>query len=175
MAKGDLTSMIMADVKKKEKQLAKKVAPEINQLFKESVHNSLIDWYSDYSPMTYERTNNFMKILDSTRTRCKGNILHFSVDSGAMDNYIGWAGYGWGNTYDATREDGKYSNKKGNHQKLNASLAFDYMFMNGEHGHGRWMMHQSTPPFEIIDRDFQSGFGGHVQKIIDNKAKELFR
>ena len=60
MAKGDLVSMIMADVKKKEKQLAKEVAPEINQLFKESVHNSLIDWYNDYSPMTYERTNNFI-------------------------------------------------------------------------------------------------------------------
>ena len=69
-----------------------------------------------------------------------------------MDTYPGWLG-----------------------QPLNIATAFDYMFMNGEHGHGRWMMHQSIPPFEIVDKDFQNGFGGHVQKIIDRKAKELFR
>lgn len=47
------------------------------------------------------------------------------------------------------------------------------MFMNGEHGHGRWMMHQSISPFDRVDRDFRSGFGGRVQKIIDNKAKKI--
>lgn len=47
------------------------------------------------------------------------------------------------------------------------------MFMNVEHGHGRWMMHQSISPFDRVDRDFRSGFGGRVQKIIDNKAKKI--
>lgn len=152
LAKGDLVSMIMADVKKKEKQLAKEVAPEINQLFKESVHNSLIDWYNDYSPMTYERTNNFMNVYQSTRTTVSGNILNLQADCFLMDTYPSWLG-----------------------QPLNIATAFDYMFMNGEHGHGHWMMHQSIPPFKIVDRDFQNGFGGRVQKIINRKAKELFR
>ena len=116
-----------------------------------------------------------MKILDSTRTIGKGNVLHFSVDSGAMDNYIGWAGYGWGNTYDASREDGKYSNKKGNHQELNASIAFDYMFMNGEHGHGHWMMHRSIPPYMYVERDIESGFNGRLDKIINKRVDEILR
>ena len=58
-------------------------------------------------------------------------------------------------------------------QSLQANIAFDYMFMNGEHGHGRWMMHQSISPFDRVDRDFLSGFGGRVQKIIDNRAKKI--
>ena len=37
-------------------------------------------------------------------------------------------------------------------QTLSADTAFDYMFTNGEHGHGRWMMYQSIPPFDRVDR-----------------------
>ena len=92
----------MADIKKKEKQLAKEVAPEINQLFKESVRNSLIDWYNDYSPMTYERTNNFMNVYQSARTTVSGNILNLQADCFLMNTYPGWLG-----------------------QPLNAATAFD--------------------------------------------------
>ena len=170
---------IYADFKKKldriENHIAEEVAPQANELLKESVRYSLIDWYNDYTPQSYERTYNFMKILDSTKTRGKGNVLCFSVDSGAMDSYVGWSGHGWGNTYDEPREDGKYSNKKGNHQKLNASLAFDYMFMNGEHGHGKWMMHQSLPPYMYVERDIESGFGGRLDKIINNRIDQILR
>ena len=170
---------LYADFKKKldriENHIAEEVAPQANELLKESVRYSLIDWYNDYTPQSYERTYNFMKILDSTRTRGKGNVLRFSVDSGAMDNYIGWAGYGWGNTYDAPREDGKYSNKKGSHQKLNASLAFDYMFMGGQHGYGQWMKHQSLPPYMYVERDIESGFGGRLDDIINKKIEQILR
>ena len=97
-----------ADFKKKldriENHIAEEVAPQANELLKESVRYSLIDWYNDYTPQSYERTYNFMKILDSTKTRGKGNILHFSVDSSAMDSYAGWFG-----------------------QTLQSSTAFDYM------------------------------------------------
>ena len=153
MAKGQLTSMILGDVKKAEKQLAKEVAPEINNLFKESVYNSLIEWYRDYKPQSYERTNNFLNVYQSAKTTVNGNILNLQANCFLMDTYSGWFG-----------------------QPLNIATAFDYMFMNGEHGHGRWMMHQSTPPFEIVDRDFQTGFNGCVQKIINERAKKiLFR
>ena len=37
MAKGDLASMILKDIKHTEKQLAKEVAPEINKLFKDTI------------------------------------------------------------------------------------------------------------------------------------------
>ena len=80
MAKGQLTSMILGDVKKAEKQLAKEVAPDINNLFKESVYNSLIEWYRDYKPQSYERTNNFLNVYQSAKTTVNGNILNLQAN-----------------------------------------------------------------------------------------------
>lgn len=156
--KGKLTDFILKDVKQAEKQLAKEVTPEINKLFKESVYNSLIEWYNDYSPNMYQRTNNFMSVYKSATTSCHGNILTMRVDSSFMNDYQGF-------------DIPPYPSYE--KQTLYANTAFDFMFMNGEHGHGRWMMHQSVPPFDKVDRDFRSGFGGKVQKIINNKAKEI--
>lgn len=151
LAKGDLTKIVLKDVRQKEHQLTRIAAPEIHQLFKESVYDSLISWYSDYTPAFYSRTNNFMNVFQSAKTIVNGNLLIMQVDSSSMMDYAGW--------FD---------------QILDASKAFDFMFMNGEHGHGRWMMYQSIPPFHIISKDFESGFRGRVQKIIDDKAKKLF-
>ena len=156
--KGKLTDFILKDVKQVEKQLAKEVAPEINKLFKESVYDSLIQWYSEYSPNIYQRTNNFMNVYKSANTLCRGNILTMRVDSSLMNDYLGF-------------DIPPYPSYE--RQTLYANTAFDFMFMNGEHGHGRWMMHQSIPPFDRVDRDFRNGFGGKVQKIINGKAKEI--
>lgn len=151
-----LAKNIYADFKKKldriENHIAEEVAPQANELLKESVRYSLIDWYNDYTPQSYERTYNFMKILDSTRTRGKGNILRFSVDSGAMDSYVGWFG-----------------------QSLQPSTAFDYMFMDGEHGHRKWIMHQSLPPYMYVERDIESGFGGRLDDIINKRIEQILR
>ena len=156
--KGKLTDFILKDVKQVEKQLAKEVAPEINKLFKESVYDSLIQWYSEYSPNIYQRTNNFMNVYKSANTLCRGNILTMMVDSSFMNDYLGF-------------DIPPYPSYE--RQTLYANTAFDFMFMNGEHGHGRWMMHQSIPPFDRVDKDFRNGFGGKVQKIINGKAKEI--
>ena len=149
-----LAKNMYADFKKKldriENHIAEEVAPQANELLKESVRYSLIDWYNDYTPQSYERTYNFMKILDSTRTRGKGNVLRFSVDSGAMDSYVGWFG-----------------------QSLQPSTAFDYMFMDGEHGHGKLMMHQSLPLYMYVERDIESGFGGRLDKIIKKRIEQI--
>lgn len=156
--KGKLTDFILKNVKQVEKQLAKEVTPEINKLFKESVYDSLIQWYSEYAPNIYQRTNNFMNVYKSANTLCRGNILTMRVDSSFMNDYLGF-------------DIPPYSSYE--RQTLYANTAFDFMFMNGEHGHGRWMMHQSIPPFDRVDRDFRNGFGGKVQKIINGKAKEI--
>ena len=120
---------IYGDFKKKldriENHLAEEIAPQANELLKESVRFSLVDWYNDYTPQSYERTYNFMKILDNTKTRGKRNVLSFIVDSGSMNSYSGFYG-----------------------NSLQPSTAFDFMFMNGEHGHDKkgfegkhhWMM-----------------------------------
>ena len=56
---------IYADFKKKldriENHIAEEVAPQANELLKESVRYSLIDWYNDYTPQSYERTYNLQE------------------------------------------------------------------------------------------------------------------
>ena len=155
---------IYGDFKKKldriENHLAEEVAPQANELLKESVRFSLVDWYNDYTPQSYERTYNFMKILDNTKTRGKRNVPSFIVDSGSMNSYSGFYG-----------------------NSLQPSTAFDFMFMNGEHGHDKkgfegkhhWMMHRSLPPYMYVERDIESGFGGRLDKIINNRIEEILR
>ena len=133
-----------------ENHLAEEIAPEVNKLLKESVRFSLIDWYNDYEPQFYERTRNFMNVLENTRTSGKGNTLIMSVDSGSMGTYPGF--------FD---------------KPLQPSTAFDYFFMNGEHGHGKWMMHQSLPPYMYVENDIYDGFGGRVNTIINNRIGKI--
>lgn len=160
MAKNDLVSIVLKDIKQAEKQLAKEVAPEINKLFKESVGYALIDWYNSYDPKMYKRTNNFMTVAQTAKTIRSGNYLAMTVDSSLMNDYEGFAIKPY-STYEK--------------QTLYADTAFDFFFNQGKHGHGRWMMKQSTPPFWYIDRDIQDGFGGRAQKEINKKFGELLR
>jgi hypothetical protein len=117
------------------------------------VRYSLVDYYNDYNPQAYQRTNNFMNVLKSARTSGKGNVISMSVDSGYMNSYPSWIG--------------------GN--KLQPSTAFDFFFMGGEHGNGRWMMKQSLPPYMYVDADIESGFGGYINKIIDKEVDKILK
>ena len=143
-----------------ENHLAEEVAPDVNKLLQESVRFSLVDWYNDYDPAMYERTYNFMNILHRTRTSGRGNIITMSIDSGDMDSYKGF-------------DIPPYSTYK--KQTLQPSTAFDFMFMNGEHGHGRWMMHRSIPPYIYVDADIQDGFGGRINKVINNRIEKILK
>jgi hypothetical protein len=154
-----------------ENHLAEEVAPEVNKLFKESVEYSLINYYNSYDPENYQRTFNFMNgVLDSARTSGKGNVLTMSVNSGLMDNYNGWSGNApFGSSYFINRKTSPGSNQ------LNASIAFDFFFMNGEHGHGRWWKKNSVPPYVHVNADIMSGFGKRVDKIMNNKIKQILK
>ncbi len=159
MAKNDLKDLIRK-LDRIENHLAEEIAPEVNKLLKESVRFSLIDWYNDYDPRVYKRTYNFMKILDGTETKGHGNLITMTVDSSFMDDYKGF-------------EIPPYPTYKPT--TLKASTAFDYMFINGEHGHGRWLMHKSVPPFLVVDEDIQDGFGGRINKIIDKTIEKILK
>lgn len=145
-----------SDWKKKldriENHLAEEVAPQVNKLLKESIRFSLVDYYNDYDPRRYNRTYNFMKISDGTRTSGKGNILTMTVHSGSMSTYPGFS-------------DPPYPGYK--RESLPPSMAFDFMFMGGEHGHGKWLMHKSLSPYMYVDEDIYSGFGGRVNSAIN--------
>lgn len=153
MAKNNLYSDLKKKLDRIENHIAEEVAPQVNELLKESVRYSLIDWYNDYEPKIYERTYNFMKILDDTRTSGKKNVLTMSIGSSAMNSYSSFFG-------------GK---------SLEPSTAFNYMFMNGEHGHGRYMMHRSLPPYMYVDRDISTGWDGRLNKIVNKKIEEILR
>lgn len=160
MAKNNLYGDFKKKLDRIQNHMAEEVAPQVNELLKESVRYSLIDWYNDYEPNMYKRTYNFMKILDSIRTSGKGNILTLSVDSSAMNPYQGF-------------DEPPYKGYE--KQLLNTGTAFDYMFMNGEHGHGHWMMHRSIPPYMYVERDIESGFNGRLDKIINKRVDEILR
>lgn len=159
MAKNDLNDLIKK-LDRIENHLGEEIAPAVNRLLQESVARSLVDWYNDYDPEYYKRTNNFMSVMTNTRTSGKGNLITMTVDSGSMNSYPGFFG-----------------------QSLQPSTAFDFMFMNGEHGHDRkgfegkhhWMMHRSLPPYMYVERDIESGFGGRLDKIINNRIEEILR
>ena len=151
MAKNDLNSLIQK-LDRIENHLGEEIAPSVNRLLKESVSRSLVDWYNDYEPKEYKRTYNLMNILTNTRTRGKGKKIIMSIDSGSMSTYPGFLG-----------------------QPLQPSTAFDFMFMNGEHGHGRCMMHQSIPPYMFVDNDIYDGFGGRVNKIMNDTIGTILK
>lgn len=152
MAKNDLDDLIRK-LDRIENHLAEEIAPQVNNLLKESVSRSLIDWYNDYDPKIYQRINNFMNILNNTWTSGKGNLLTMTVDSGSMNSYPSFFGG----------------------SSLQPSTAFDFMFMNGEHGHGKWMMHRSIPPYMYVEADIYDGFGGRINKVINSTIERILR
>ena len=135
-----------------ENHLGEEIAPAVNDLLKESVRRSLIDWYNDYEPESYKRTYNFMKILDNTKTSGRGNLITMTIDSGSMNYYPGFA-----------------------NSALQPSTAFDFFFVKGEHGHGKWMMHQSIPPYIHVESDIYDGFGGRINKVINNTIEKILK
>lgn len=134
-------------------RIAEEIAPQVKKLLKTSITMSLVDWYNDYEPTVYKRTYNFMNNL-SYRVSGRKNILTFIIDSGNMRPYKSF--------FDPN--DG-----------LTPSDAFDLMFMDGKHGQGEWMMHQSIPPYMIIEQDIEDGWNGQLDKIINKKLDELWK
>lgn len=168
MGNPSLEKMILQKYQKAAEKVGNKVAPEINKLFKESVEKAITNYYQSYDPEYYQRTNNFMKVTESSKTTSDGKNLIMSVNSGYMNNYPGFSGKGFGNTYSVDDRPHKYE-----HPKLNASIAFGFFFEGGEHGHGNWLMATSTPPYELIEKDINSRFDGKANKIISDALKNI--
>ena len=131
-------------------KVAKEAAPKIDKLFKESVRYAIMDFYASYEPMSYERTLNFMKVTDSANTTVSKNIITLSVNNDLMNDYPG------------------FSNKP-----LSKDTAFDFMFQNGEHGHGKYLMAVSTSPLLQIENDIDSMFAGRAEKILIDAQNKI--
>ena len=148
MGNPSLEAILKKKMAEAEKKIAEKAAPRINNLFKESVANAMVDYYDSYDPRVYERTNNFMSVYRTAETIGKGNVLTMTVNSDNM------------HSYPSMFENGK---------SLDPDIAYEYFFKNGEHGHGKWMMTKSIPPELLIDRDIDDKFGGRAEKIIQEE------
>ena len=131
--------------------VGEKVAPKLNQLFLTSLEKSLSDFYGSYDPKMYHRTNNFRGVQNTGKTFGNGNSILFIADSSSMAYY-----------------PGIYS-------PLSSDAGFDMMFMNGEHGHGRFYATSSTPPYEIVDTLIQSKFNGQADVIINEAVGEIIK
>lgn len=137
-----------------ENHLAEEIAPEVNKLFQESVRYSLVDYYNDYDPRSYHRIYNFMGgIVNSAKTSGAGNVITMSVSSELMNPYPSWTG------------------KK----NFPSDTAFDSFFMGGEHGHGKWMMKCSLPPYMYVDADISDGFGGRANQIMTKVISRVLK
>ena len=130
--------------------VAKEITPEVDQLFKQSVHSAILNFYNSYQPEDYIRTYNFESILSTTKSFVSGNIITLSVDNNSMNDYPGWF-----------------------HKSLDKDSAYHFMFMNGEHGHGIFNMAYSIPPYDLIDADIQSMFNGKGKKLMENAQKKI--
>lgn len=148
---GRLTKMILPEIEKKEKELPKLIAPKINELLKESTQYGLLDWYNSYEPRMYNRTNNLLGVYSTAETTVNGNKITMKVDSSSMHDYPG---------FEIPPYEGYLQ------EPLDAATGFDFMFMNGEHGHGRWNMATTLSPYMYVDRDVADGFGGQAYDII---------
>ena len=113
MANGKLSAMVLKDINKLEKNLAKECAPKINKLFKESLNFAMVNWYNDYDPKKYNRTYNFMKVLNTAQTTGSGTTITMRVDSSAMSDYQGF-------------DEPPYRGYE--KEPLPASLAFDFFY-----------------------------------------------
>lgn len=151
MGNPSLEKMILKKYQDIADHIAEKVTPEVNQLFKESVEKSLINYYNSYTPEWYKRTNNFMSVGESSTTVGKGNVIEMYVDHSPMHDYPGF-------------------NSK---NPFPSADAFDTFFDYGAHGYGSWLMAMSTPPQQLVQKDVDSGFDGKIQKILQNAFKDI--
>lgn len=135
--------------------IGEKVAPKLKPYFDMSVNRALADYYGSYDPKYYRRTNNFMSVTTTTKSVGSGNSVTFTVDSSSMSDYPSMLG-NW-------------------YEDLYAASGFDFMYMNGEHGHGRFLKATSIPPDFLVAEDVESGFNGEAQRIIEQTVSDILK
>lgn len=151
---GDLLANDLQDLinklKKVDTDLAKTVAPKVNNLFKEAVNQSISNYYASYSPRMYARTGNFGNVPESATTMGVGETITMKVNSGVMGNYSGAFG-----------------------TPLSANSAYNMFFMGGQHGHGMWLMAVSEPPYNYVTQQVNSGFGGKINGVMQSALQRI--
>lgn len=152
MAK-DMLDKIIDCLKEFPELYVQKFAEKAKPLVEEKLENSVNNFYMDYTPINYVRTNNFKDNVELD-LHAEGQKLIIDVNSD-MNDYPGW----WG-------------------KPLNADTAWYYMYERGWHGYGDLLFRKETQPSPDQDmRDyFNSGFDGKqidmTYQIVNEILKE---
>ena len=131
-------------------KMTQQIAIDLEPQFKEIVSTAIDGFYMNAQPKMYDRTGNFDSIKDSVKVSASRNEVTIHVGEENMSSYPGMFG-----------------------QALDSSTAFDYFYLNGEHGHGKWNIGYSYPPFQYVEDklnsiEVQNVISNSVQKILDD-------
>lgn len=140
---------IMADFKKKIEDviptIPPKIATDLEPEFKKIISTAIDGFYYFPQGKFYKRTGNFNSVKDSVRVYGTSSSLVIYVGEDTMSSYPGMF-----------------------NQPLDASTAFDYFYMNGEHGHGKWNIGYSYSPDKYVEDQ-----SGYIETLIGNSIGEI--
>lgn len=131
-----------------QKEVPKKVLPKVEQMMRLSLNQAMADFYG-YPEGVYQRTGNFMSLTHNPEFTFGEDEITMKVSSSSMSDYPGIT------------------------KPLSSDAAFDFMFLNGEHGHGIFQSGKSIPPNMLISQDVESGFNGQIQSLVDMEVAKI--
>ena len=142
---GKYGSAFKKDVYRYAQNYIRGAATEAQRLMVEKAHTVLQDWYADYDPKVYLRTNNLLNnsykgVLRGSRWSWTGGI---QLSSDFMDNYYattpGIYGYQKGVVLDGVKDK-----------------IFETAIMEGKHGYANTAKITSPAPHTLLDEYFNS-------------------
>ena len=135
--------------------LTERVVEKIQPLFDDKLHQVVESYYGDYtsqSKQKYIRTNNFINSAKSNWST-NGANSHIEIGEGMKD----YPGFSWGNS-------------------LDADVAWQYNFEEGEHGHGKYLKATTEPsPYETMQNYVDNNFDGKLIDIMLQTANEILQ
>lgn len=123
---------------------SKKIKPAIDNAAEMAIAN----YYTDYVG-EYDRTYNFINNRNVTTTADDTGVT-INVTGDKMWDYPGF----WGDPLDGLS-------------------AFEMFYMNGEHGHGKFLAATTTPPDEYMKQSINSGLNGQINRLLKSSVKEV--
>lgn len=142
---GKYGSAFKKDVYRYAQNYIRGAATEARRLMLEKTKTALQDWYADYKPKVYLRTNNLLNnsyrgVLRGSRWSWSGGV---ELSSEFMNDYYaitpGIYGYQKGETLDGVKD-----------------LVFEAAIMEGKHGYKNTQKVSSPAPYSVLDEYFNS-------------------
>ena len=128
-------------------QMCAEIAKELEPEFKRIVSDAIDGFYFYPQGQVYNRTGNFDSAKNSTKVYASGTSIIIHVGEETMSSYLG--AYG---------------------KPLDPSTAFDFFYMQGEHGHGWMNIGYSYPPYQYVESQLNSA---KIDRLIQNAVGKV--